>query len=610
QYQVLKGRARAERVVKDNGLRAEPLLGGRATGPDTDWSRLDPELVDRYLGSIDVEAVPGTRLIKVTFASTDPAFAARMANAHVDAFLRQGLRQRTALNQAGLDFLHARLGELKERLRTSEAALNEFRWRKGILDTDEKKENVVVQQLDDLNAQLSKAEAERLSAEAELRTVEQHGVEALPDLAKNTTFHELQVQLAVADGEYARLAAQFKPTYWAVAELKSKRDKIKSYIDAEIRRVGEATQSAYRAARDKEDRLRARFEEQKRQALQQKDAGVEYALLLREAETNRTLYDSVLARMKEMTVAVEVRASNMSVADRAVPPSAPSGAGRLKSIGFAMLLAAIAGVVLAYVRDAVDDTVKTADDVERYGRMPTLAVVPDTSIAMEPAAWWLRLSGRGPASSGPAIVVRGAPRPACTDAYRELRTALMLSRPGGPPRTLLVASGADAEGKTLTAANLAVAFSKVARSVLLVDADLRRPSCHRLFGLKSTPGLAELLTGQCTLDDVLQPVEGLSVLPAGATPPNPTELLGSGEMRMLLTEVASRFDYVVIDSPAAFGVADATVLSTVVDGVLVVARGGRTRRRHLRTLRSRLARARAPIVGVVLNGGDDPSAPA
>ena len=306
---------------------------------------------------------------------------------------------------------------------------------------------MVVQQLDDLNAQLSKAEAERLAAEAELRTVEQHGVEALPDLAKNTTFHELQVQLAVADGEYARMAAQFKPSYWGVAELKSKADKIRTYLEAEVKRVGKATRSTYRAAREREDRLRARFEEQKRQALEQKDAGVEYALLLREAETNRALYDSVLQRMKEMTVAVEVCASNMSVADRAVPPSAPSGAGRMKSIGFAALLAAIAGVVLSYVRDAVDDAVKTAHDIERWGRMPTLAVVPDTSVALEPTAWWMRLLGRGPMPSGPTIVVRGAARPACTDAYRELRTALMLSRPGGPPRTLLVASGSDAEGR-------------------------------------------------------------------------------------------------------------------------------------------------------------------
>ena len=217
QYQMLKSRALAEQVIRDNALRQEPLLGGRPAGAATDWSRLDPGLVDRYLGSVDVEAVPGTRLIKASFTSTDPAFAARMANAHVDAFVRQGLKARTALNQSGLEFLQARLGELKERLQQSEAALAEYRWQKGILATDEKKENVVVEQLDDLNKQLSKAEAERLAAEADLRTVEKQGVEALPDLAKNTTFHELQVQLAMADGEYARMAAQFKPNYPGVA---------------------------------------------------------------------------------------------------------------------------------------------------------------------------------------------------------------------------------------------------------------------------------------------------------------------------------------------------------------------------------------------------------
>jgi len=184
---------------------------------------------------------------------------------------------------------------------------------------------------------------------------------------------------------------------------------------------------------------------------------------------------------------------------------------------------------------------------------------------------------------------------------------VLLSRPGGPPRSLLVTSGLAREGKTITAANLALAFSQISGSVLLIDGDLRRPSCHRLFGLRSTPGLAELLAGQSTLDEVLHPVDGqtLTVLPAGALPPNPTELLGSSEMRFLLAELAGRFDHVVIDSPAAFDVADAVVLSTLVEGVLVVVRRGRTRRRLLQRLRARLVFARAPLVGVVLNGGDD-----
>ena len=610
QYQVLKSRALAEQVIRDNALRQEPLLGGRKAGPDTDWSRLDPTLVDRYLGNVDVEAVPGTRLIRVTFVSTDPVFAARMANAHVEAFVRQGLRQRTAQNQAGLDFLHARLTELKGRLQVSEGALNEYRWQKGILVTDEKKENVVVEQLDDLNKQLSKAEADRLAAEADLRTIEQQGVGALPDLAKNTTFHELQVQVAMADGEYARIAAQFKPNYPGVVELKRKADSIRAHLDTELARVGDTVRSAYRAAHDKEERLRTRFDEQKAQALQQKDAGVEYAILAREAETSRALYDSVLQRMKEMTVAVEVRASNASVADRAVPPLAPAGPGRGRSVAFAAFLAAIAGIVLAYVRDALDDSVKTTDDVERYGRLPSLGVVPQMAhppAGAGAASFLPRVLGARAGSDGPAVVLARDASPVLADAYRQVRTSLLLSRPGGPPHSVLVTSGLAREGKTLTAANLALAFSQISSNVVLIDGDLRRPSCHRLFGLRGSPGLAELLAGQSTLDEVLHTVAGqaLTLLPAGATPPNPTELLGSSEMRFLVAELAGRFDYVVIDSPAAFDVADAIVLSTLVEGVVVVARRGQTRRRLLQRLRARLVFARAPLVGVVLNGGDD-----
>jgi succinoglycan biosynthesis transport protein ExoP len=612
QYQVLKSRALAEQVIRDNGLRQEPRLGGQAAGPATDWSRLDPTLVDRYLGGVDVEAVPGTRLIKVTYAATDAALAARLANAHVDAFVRQGLRQRTAVNQTGLEFLRARLGELKERLQVSEAALNEYRWQKGILVTEEKKENVVVEQLDDVNKELSKAESDRLTAEAELRTVEQQGVEALPDLVKNAAFHELKVQLAMADSEHARMASQFKPNYPGVAELKRKADTIREHLQAEIARVGESVRSAYRAAREKEERLRTRFDEQKAQALQQKDAAVEYSILAREVDTNRALYESVLQRMKEMTVAVEARASNVSVADRAVVPTAPSGPGAARSIAFAALLAALAGVVVAFVRDALDDSVQTADDVERATRLPSLGVVPEMTDGAEgPAVGrrWPRLLGAR-AADGPTIVVAGQPYSALTDAYCHVRTSLLLSKPGGPPRSLLVASGLEKEGKTVTAANLAVAFSHLG-TVLLVDGDLRRPSCHRFFDVPVGPGLSDVLTGRCPLDDALRPIDGkrLAVLSGGATPPNPTELLGSEEMRCLLTEAGMRFDYVIVDSPAVFGVADASVLSTLVDAVVVVARGGRTRRRFLRKLRARLAYVHAPVVGVVLAGGDDTNEP-
>ena len=607
QYQVLKSRVLAERVIRDNGLRHEALLGGRPAGPDTDWGVLDAGLVDRYLAGIGVEAVPGTRLIRVTATAAAPTLAARIANAHAEAFVRQGVRQRTALNQAGLDFLRARLTELKARLEASEAALNDYRWRKDLLVTEEAKENVVVERLDELNKELSKAESERLALEAEVRTIDTEGVEALPELRKNTTFRELQVHLAIAESEHARLAAQFKPNYPGVTELRRKAETLRQHLDAETRRFADSTRNAYKAARDREDRLRASFAEQKTEALQQKDAAVEYAILSREVDTNRALYDTVLTRMKEMTVAVEVRASNVSVADRAVPPATPIGSGRMRAVAIAAFLAAVAGIVLAFVRDALDDRMRTTEDVERHGTLPHLGAVPRMLPAAERRARSLGALGPRRAGEGAAIVLARTPDPVLADAYRQVRTSLLVGHPDGPPRTLLVTSGGQGEGKSLTTANLAVTFGQIARSVLVIDADFRRPTVHTLFGVARGPGLSEVLTGRVALDDAIEPVDGhtVFVLPAGSLPPNPTELVGSPEMRTLLVEAASRFEYVFIDSPAAFGVSDTLILSTAVDGVIVVARGGRTRRRALRQLVARLGTARAPLVGVVLNGAED-----
>jgi polysaccharide biosynthesis transport protein len=607
QYQVLKSRALAEQVIRDTGLRHEPLLGGRPVGPDTDWGRLDPALVDRYLAGVDVEAVPGTRLIKVSFTAGDADFAARVANAHVEAFVRQGLRQRTAMNQAGLDFLRARMSELKDRLQSSEAALNDFRWRRGILVTGDDRQNLVVEQLDEVNKQLAKAEADRLAAEAQVRTIDTQGVEALPEVTKNTTLYELRVHLALADSEYARMASQFKPAYAGVAELKQKADTLRERLAAETARVAESVRNDYRAARDTEDRLRARLEERKAEALAQKDAAVDYAILAREVDANRALYDSVLQKMKEMAVAVEVRATNVTVADRAVPPTAPAGPARARSVATTALLALVAGVVLAFLRDALDHTVKTADDVERHGGVANLGVVP--AAALRRAAAPLFVAGRR--TRGAPVVLAREPRAAVADAYRQIRTALLLSRPGGPPRTLLVASGGDGEGKTLTTANLAVAFAQLPGRVCVIDGDLRRPTLHRLLGVDDAPGLTEVLTGQCTLDQALHTLPGhaLAVVPAGAMPPNPTELLGSAEMKALLAAVAARFDWVLVDSPAAFAAAETTVLATMVEGVVLVARAQRTPRRALRTLRARLASVGAPLVGAVLNDAADGVAP-
>jgi capsular exopolysaccharide synthesis family protein len=611
QYEVLRSRSLAERVIRDEALRHEPAVGGVPADAATDWSSLDPGLVDSYLDGLWVEPVAGTRLIQVSFTSTEPALAARIANAHAEAYVDLGHRERATTNEAGLQFLRARLVELRERLERSEGMLNAYRWEKGIIALDDR-ENVVVEQLDSLIKQLSKAEGQRIALEADVHAIETHGADVVPDVVKHGGIDELSVHLALAESEYARAAARFKPAYPRVMELGRQVEALRSRVASETRRVVESIETAYHSAVEKEAQMRARLEEQKTRALQLKDESIQYAILAREVETNRELYDSVLQRMKQIAVASELRSTNVSVVDRAAPPTEASGPARLRSIGFAALVGVLLALGLIVVRETLDDSVKSVEQTERHARVPALGVVPEMTVigAAPPAQGpWALLDRLAPASRAMPVRSVVARRPAAVvmDAYRTIRTSLLLSRPGGPPRSMLVASGLDGEGKTTTAVNLAAAFAQLGGSVVVVDADLRRPTCHQVLGLAGGPGLAEVLAGQAELTDVLETVAGLhlTLLPAGETPPNPTELLGSDEMRALLGRLAERFDYVFLDSPAVLAVPDATVLSTLVDGVVLVGRGRRTPRRVLAKVRDRLQYARAPLLGIVLNGGEE-----
>jgi capsular exopolysaccharide synthesis family protein len=303
----------------------------------------------------------------------------------------------------------------------------------------------------------------------------------------------------------------------------------------------------------------------------------------------------------------------VSVVDQAVTPTAASGPARLRIVVVAAIFGALLGLGIVLARETLDDRVKTLVQAERQSRLPSLGAVPAmTTTPRGPRTSLLdHLDAPSRATPVQAIVLPKHPPSAVTDAYRTIRTSLLLARPGAPARTVLVASALDGDGKTTTAINLAAAFAQLDASVLVVDADLRRPSCHGLLGVPGAPGLSEVLCGRADLKQVLRPVPGhpLRLLPAGDTPPNPTELLGSDEMRELLTALAGQFDYVFVDSPAARGMADALVLSTLVDGVVVVARHEHTPRRLLAAVCDRFAYARAPMLGLVLNGVDDAADP-
>jgi capsular exopolysaccharide synthesis family protein len=551
--------------------------------------------------------VPRTRLVKIAFSTPDPELAARVANMHARAYLEQGIELRSHANEEAQHFLQEKLAELKDRVEKSEAALNRYRRDRGIISLDNR-ENIVVDRLADLNKRLTEAEADRIGLEAQTRLIRKNEYEALPAVIDNRLIQTLKGEMARLEGELADLATKFKPGYPALDQLQAKVAQTKNRLQQEIQRTVAGIKSAYTAGKQKEDELRAKMEQQKTAALSLKDASVDYAILTREVDTNRQLYDSVLQRLKEMEVAAALRASNVSVIDQAVPPLKPSRPRKGLSLLLSAVLGLTGGVGLAFFVEYLNNTLRTSQEVERYLHLPNLGMIPDfvssaqqISPAPEPASPGAQLLDNATAST--AFVFTHSPFSITTEAYRMLRTALLVGQAETSPKTLLFTSGMHGEGKTVTAVNTAAVLAQMGGRVLVIDADLRCSACHTVLGVENTAGLADVLSGLWDLADVIRPTvsDHLFVLSSGALPLNPTELVGSQQMRGILASLREQYDYVLIDSPPVMLASDAVLLSTMVDGVVLVANAQRTPKQVVREARTRLSYARAKILGVVLN---------
>jgi capsular exopolysaccharide synthesis family protein len=547
---------------------------------------------------------------------------ATVANAHARAYIRQGIDLRSETNKAGLHFLEEKLVELKERVEKAEAALNHYRREKGIISLDDK-ENIIVDRLADLNTRLTDAEAERIGLEAQVQTLQQ-GNTALPALAENSLVQGLKQQLAKLEGDVAHLASQFKEDYPPLKQLRAQEEEIRRRLGQEVQGTADGILSAYQTAVRKENELRAKMDEQRVATLSLKDASVAYAVLAREVDTNRQLYDSVLQRIKEMGVATEMRTSNVSIIDQANVPRGPSSPNTRSHLLFGALLGLLGGVGLAFFFEYLDNTIKTPEQAERELGVPSLSVVPHfrslqggkgeeksriVQDARRQPMWWRRWGKqqiRGEESaetSNKQIVLAHHPLSVVSEAYRTLRAGILLSRAEEPPRSILFTSGVHAEGKTSTTLNTAIIFAQMKMRVLVIDADLRRPRCHQALRMKGGVGLSEVLTGQSKIEEAIQrtSVDNLHLLSSGAVPPNPAELIGSIKMHETLMTLRKQFDFIFIDSPPVMPVSDALLLAKMVDGVVMVIGGQETPKKVVKEARARLTYARVKILGTVLN---------
>jgi capsular exopolysaccharide synthesis family protein len=613
QFELLKSRSLAADVIRAQGLEKDRRL----TGPDKEASRakshtdeegslgVDSRLIDVYLRNLQIDQVPRTRLVKVSFSTSDPQLSARLANAHAHAYINQGLEFHAQASKEAQSYLDGELIELRERVEKSEAALNSYRRQNGILSLNNK-ENIVVESLTDLNNRATDAEAERIGLEAQAQLIQSRDYDSLPAVVNNTLIQTLKEQLAREEQHYASLSSQFTPRYWRVVQEEAEVNETKRRLKHEIQGVVQGIESAYLAAEAKEKELHTEIDKRKAAAFALNDAAVQYAILAREVNTNRQLYDSVLQRIKEIGVATEAHISNVSVIDKAVPPLSPASGKRLLDLAISALIGLSGGVGLAFVLEYFDNTLKTPQEVERYLRLPNLGTIPDFA-SIDQYDFLRRALPNGSAQlPQPVREELSFVHPSLatiTEAYATLHTNILLSRAGEPPKTLMFTSSTQGEGKTMTVLNIAVMFSQMGARALVIDADLRHSSCHRLLGTPTGVGLTEVLVGQVDVHDVVRAVAKplLYLLPAGSRPPNPLALLGSKKMQDILNLIREEYDYILIDSPPVMPVADAMLLSAMVDGVVLVVNSQKTPDHIVKESRSRLSYARAKMLGVVLN---------
>ena len=646
QYEILKSRALAERVVRDEALEEHPFFGGGKTtqeskeglvsglwqqlkatavnllpakpvAPDTQEPiPLSTQLAVGYQSMLEVRPIAGTSLVVIKITTPDAALSARLANAHASSYVRYGNDLRSQTNSDAGEFLQQKLTELKERVEQSEAALNSYRKEKGIISVDDKS-NVIIERLLDLNKGLTAAEGERIAWEAQVRAARGRNPEEVPSVRNSSAITSLKAELAKLEGEHASLAKEFKPGYPPLDAVKLRLDENRRRLSGEIDREIKSIEAGYAAASNKETNMRAAMDEQKRATLSLKDSAVQYAILAREVDTNKQLYDGVLSRLKEIGVAAEVRSTNIHVMGKALPPGFPSYPDKRRTMMLGLLLGLAGGMGLAFLREQLDNTLKTPEEAERYLHLPNLGMVPDfaamkgtgngfVSRLVKSAQAELPLSARKEdRESRGAVLLDHDPLSVVSEAYRSLRSALLLSQAGGPPHTVLVTSAVRGDGKTTTLINTAIVFAQLGIRVLIIDADLRRSSCHRQLNMENGVGLSDLLAGQIEPAQAIRPTkaENLFLISGGTLPPNPAELLGSEKMHSLLQELRADFEFIFVDTSPVLAVSDPVFLSTMVDGTLFVI-GSRTPKPLIKKARARLNITQTKLLGILLNRVD------
>ncbi|MGA0600128.1 GumC family protein [Caulobacter sp. KR2-114] len=604
QYGLLRSKSLADRMVKTLGLDSNRtfLTGGHSSvlallgapiglSMPSSQGAAQKKAVKIFRHNLGIDPVRGSHLVKISYSNANPVLAAQIANSTAENFITANLERRYEASSYARDFLQNRLGQVKAKLEESEKQLADYATAQHIINLpgptgvgSEVTQSPTANSLVSLNTALSDATAQRIKAEQEWRQAQSTPGTDLPQALASPTIQALIQARASLQATYQDKLNLYRPEFPTMVQMHAQIAELDRQINTQTGAIKQALKAQYQTALNQERQLGGQVNGLKSDMLSLNDRSIQYNILQREVDTNRTLYDGLLQRYKEIGVTGGIGVNNISVVDRADPPDQPSQPKPLTNLALAAVAGLILGCIVAFILEALDQSIRTPQDVEEKLALPLLGAVP--------------LLGKEEAPSAALADLKSA----FSEAYYSIRTSLQFTTGDGVPGALFVTSCQPSEGKSTTAQALAQNFARIGARVLLVDADLRNPSIHRHFPVDNSVGLSSFLAGACSLKDAAQPsgIANLSITPCGPLPPSPAELLAGEKLRAFLAAARTEFDIVIVDGPPIMGLADAPILASATEGTVLIVEAGRTRRGAARAAIRRLQAANGRVLGIVL----------
>lgn len=606
QYKVITSRTVSAKIVQQLHLEGnKEFLGIDKLPPEEQKLTLDdpPDYVEMVRGMLEVEPVKDSRTVYVKARHRYPKWAQRLANAAVNAYIEYNQQTRRQVTVEAADWLLSQARELKLRMDESENALHGFKHQNQILSVSlEDRQNITSQRLQDLNATLNKLQAERFALEAKRKQIQdireaRLPLESVDKVLSNPLIQQLKESYFKLKEQQAELGTKYLSEHPKLKAVEEKLRLVRQDIEREIDHVLGSLDTEYRAQMDNERKLQSELSKVKNEALEINKKEIEYNRLKRVADNNAAMYQLVLKRQKEATLASHQKTNNVYKLDAAVEPRDPVHPRVRLNLLLAMVLGLLGGIGLAFFLEYLDNTVKNQDDVEKVLGLPFLGIIPSIKLQGEEEPKSVTLRDH---------YLLTHPKSTVAECCRTVRTNLLFMSPETPSRRLLVTSPGPEEGKSTVAINLAITMAQSGSRVLVVDTDMRRPRLHKTFGVPGATGLTTVILGEAEAPAVIRhsEVAGLDVLPCGPIPPNPTELFHTERFTRIVEDLSAGYDRVIFDSPPVLVVADPLILSRKMDGVVLVIKSAHTSREMAQRAVRQLRDVQARILGVVINDLD------